>query len=266
MESLDVVRTISLPPDLPGSITTFVWSPSADKILLAATDEVHVYSATESRFHANIRNPASSVAKSAFVDFGATDLEACVFSAHGIKLSIFNLGSSKVVEISNPKFYTTASAARGFSFRPHTHHLALLTRVSGKDTISIHSPESREVQRSWSPDLIDAQGLAWTPDGKWLVVWESAAQGHRVVFFTADGHKYQDWSAGHLQHAQGDMDYRVGAGVRLVTFSPDSQYIAIGDYSRAVCVLHTSAMREHKQLLHPLSIEPRDTIQVRQPF
>ena len=79
------------------------------------------------------------------------------------------------------------------SFRPSTHHLAVLTQSAGKDMVSIHSPKMREVQRAWFPDTVDVQGLLWSPDGKWLALWESAAQGHKVLIYTPDGHLFKDW-------------------------------------------------------------------------
>lgn len=255
------MRTIKLPADLGRSITTFVWSPTARRILICAADEIHVYSALDGDFHAAIRNPSATIGKLTFVDFGATDGEVCVCSAHGIRLSLFNLASSKVVEISNPKFYTASSAARGFSFRPHTRHLALLTRTSGKDTVSIHGPDSRHVQRSWNPDTVDAQGLAWTPDGKWLVMWESASQGHRVAFLTPDGHKYRDWP-GSPPPAFDDLHDRLGAGVKLVVSSPNSQSIAVGDYSRCISVVQLASLTNQLQLRHSTTVEPKDTLQV----
>lgn len=261
VESLQIVRKIKLPAGLSSSITTFVWSSTAERVLVSAADEIHTYSVRDDDFHATIRNPTSSTGKLTYVDFGATDREVIVCSAHGIKLSIFNLASSKIVEISNPKFYTATSAVRGFSFRPHTHHLALLTRASGKDTVSIHAPESREVQRSWNPDTVDAQGLSWSPDGKWLTVWESASQGHRVTFYTSDGHKYIDWT-GSLPDASDDMHNRLGAGVKLVAFSTNSQYLAIGDYDRCISVIPLASRSNQLRLQHPSTIEPRNSLQV----
>ncbi|KAH8197506.1 hypothetical protein TruAng_008327 [Truncatella angustata] len=247
VETLDVVRTIKLRADLAAAITTFAWSPTAESLLLSTNDEIHVYSAPDGDLHATMRNSSTSGANLSFVNFGATNREACVCSAHGITLSLFNLASLKTIEISNPKFYTASSATRG---------------TCGKDTVSIHAPESRQVQRSWSPDLVDAQGLSWTPDGRWLILWESAAQGHRVIFYTPDGHKYKDWR-GSLRLASSDMHGRgLGAGVRLVAFSSESQYMAIGDYSRCISVLPLGSLTDELQLCHPHTIEPKDTLQI----
>jgi hypothetical protein len=102
-----------------------------------------------------------------------------------------NLTTSKSVDINSPKFYHPGNASKGFSYRPGTKNLALLTRSGGKDIISIHARESLEVMRSWHPETIDAQGIVWSPDGRWLAAWESASQGHRIFVYTADGHLYK---------------------------------------------------------------------------
>ncbi|KAI0131663.1 hypothetical protein F4776DRAFT_655169 [Hypoxylon sp. NC0597] len=260
IKTLEVARTIKLPTDLTSGVTSFSWSPFSTRVLVTAVDQVHVFSVTDSAFHGTINIP-SSVARSTFIDFGATDHEVCIWSPFGIKLTIVNFTSSKVVEIANPKFYHAASATRGCSFRASTHHLALLTRSSGKDMISIHSPKTREIERSWFPDTIDAQGLAWTPDGKWLVVWESSAQSPRVILYTSDGHTFKDWR-GPLPHASHDMGLQYGAGVRTVTLSPDGRLTAIANGSTCICILNAPSMVEIMRLHHPQVVQPKDTLQI----
>ncbi|RYP15068.1 hypothetical protein DL765_005962 [Monosporascus sp. GIB2] len=166
--------------------------------------------------------------------------------------------TSKTLEIDNPKFYSASSALRGFSFRPHTHHLAVLTQASGKDVISIHKPKTREVQRAWFPDTIDAHGLVWSPDGRWLVVWESAAQGHKVLFYTSDGHLFKDWRGPVSVAENGDL----GPGIKLAAFSPDGHHVAISDGSSCICMVNALSMSEEMRLQHPHVIQPRDTLQV----
>ncbi|RYP36808.1 hypothetical protein DL767_003198 [Monosporascus sp. MG133] len=166
--------------------------------------------------------------------------------------------TSKTLEINNPKFYAASSALRGFSFRPHTHHFAVLTQASGKDAISIHKPITREVQRAWFPDTIDAHGLVWSPDGRWLVVWESAAQGHKVLFYTSDGHLFKDWRGPVSVAENGDL----GPGIRLAAFSPEGRHVAISDGSSCICIVNALSMSEEMRLQHPHIIEPRDTLQI----
>lgn len=258
--TLDTICSIKLPADLAGGVISFAWSPSSAKILVAVSDQIHILSTAGDNYHGVVRFPSSTVTRPSSINFGPTDSEICAFSTHGMKLSIFNLVTSKTVEISNPKFYTLSTAARGYSFRPRTCHLAVLTRTSGKDMISIHAPENREVQRSWSPDTIDAQGLRWTPDGNWLVVWESSAHGHRVIFFTPDGHVFRDWR-GPIPRA-GDVDLNLGAGVGLVSIAPNGQNAVIADSSRSVYVLSLPSMTERARLEHPEDVHPKETLQV----
>ncbi|OTB08618.1 hypothetical protein M426DRAFT_7355 [Hypoxylon sp. CI-4A] len=260
-KSLHVIRTIQVSPDLTTGVTCFTWSPSSTRILVATLEQVHVFSAKDGDFHGIARIP-SSAAKSTLVNFGATDDEVCIWSPFGIKLTLINFANSQAVEIANPKFYNNAaSTAKGYSFRPNTHHFALLTRSSGKDLISIHSPETRGIDRSWYPDTIDAQGLAWTADGRWLVVWESPAQFPRVIFYTSDGHTFKDWR-GPLLLASQDMGLQYGAGVRIVTLSPDSRLAAIANASTCICILNMPSMVEAMRLIHPQVIQPKDTLQI----
>lgn len=256
-----MVNVIKLPQDFAGPVLSFQWSPSSRLLLIADAERVRVVSALDDSFHATIRNHVVPGSKLAFVGFGASDTEICVVSSFGLKFSIFDLASSTATEIGGPKFFAPSSACRCFSFRPVTRHLALLTRTAGKDMVSIHGFPARELQRSWSPDTVDAQGLVWSPDGRWLVVWDSAAHGHKVVFYTSDGNVFKTWS-GPANPPPEDRDYALGAGVKSIQFSGDARYLAIGDSSRSVCVLSMASVTETMRLRHPKTLVPKETLQV----
>ncbi|KAI0549378.1 hypothetical protein F4679DRAFT_267230 [Xylaria curta] len=258
--SLRIVRTIKLTSDVSCGVNSLVWSPSSTRVLVVIADRFHVFSAPAGDFHGRVQIPQPLATKPGFIDFGATDNEVCIFSSFGIKLTIVNLVSSKVVEINNPKFFSATSASRGYSFRPGTHHLALLTRTLGKDMISIHCADTREIQRSWFPDTVDAQGLAWTPDGRWLVVWDSPAHGTRVLFCTHDGHNFKIWR-GDLPHsALDDMD-QYGLGVKTLAFSPNGRYTAVADGSNRISILNDRLVEEVR-LHHAPTVEPKETLQI----
>jgi WD40 repeat protein len=265
VRNLEVVNVIKLPQDFAGPIVGFQWSPSSRLLLVSNPAEIRVVSALDDSFNATIRNPVATGTKPAHVGFGVSDAEVCVIASFGMKFAVYNLASSKAVEIGNPKLFSSSAAARCFSFRPRTHHLALLTRTAGKDHVSLHTFPTRELQRSWAPDTIDAQGLLWSPDGRWLVLWESAAQGHKLLFYTSDGHIFRTWS-GPTNPAPEYKDYAAGAGIRTVQFSADGRYLAIGDYSRSLYLFNMTSVTETMRLQHPSSLVPRDTLQVRAPF
>lgn len=185
----------------------------------------------------------------------------CIFSEFGLKLSIFNLSTSRSVDINAPKFYNPGVAAKGLSYRPRTLNMALLTRSGGKDIISIHAQDTQEVTRSWHPDTVDAQGLAWSPDGRWLTIWDSASQGHRMLIYAADGYLYKAWN-GPTLIIEEDTATSLGPGIKLLDFNKTGTHVAVGDYSGRVTVLTTPAFTESMNLVHIVSVKPAESLQV----
>lgn len=230
-------------------------------MLIASTNEVRVYSIIDPQFSAVITNPTSGTTKVAFVAFGATEDEVCVFSEFGLKLSVFNLSTSKSVDIHSPKFYNPGVAARGLSYRPRTSNLALLTRSGGKDIISIHAQQTLDVTRSWYPNTVDAQGLSWSPDGRWLAVWESASQGHKLLIYAADGYLYKTWN-GPLPVTEEDIQLSLGAGIKLFEWTKTGCHVAVGDYSKKVTLLSAPSYIQAMAMLHTSVITPAETLQV----
>ncbi|PFH55386.1 hypothetical protein XA68_18439 [Ophiocordyceps unilateralis] len=259
--SLRLVRVAKLATASDGPINNLVWAPSSAKVLVSTSLQIHVFSAADLAFHASAHISASPAGKPAAVFFGSRDTEVLVCSA--LNFSVLNLTTSEIVEISSPKFYQPSTAERGFCLRPGTGHLALLTRAGGKDLVSLHHPATRQVQGSWAPDTVDAQGLAWTPDGRWLLLWDSPAHGHRLSVYTADGQHFRtvdatSLSLGHCSASEKALEL----GVKACQPSPNSDMCAIGDYSRGVTLLNTRWWRQIMRLLHPSAIIPSDTVQV----
>ena len=139
--------------------------------------------------------------------------------------------------------------------------MALLTRAAGKDVVSIHAPGTRAVLRSWQPDTIDAQGLMWTIDGKWLLLWDSSAHGHKLLFYTPDGNLFRSW-IGPRGAAVEDQEAELGAGIKLFQLSYDPNRAAVGDHSKRVFIIDPIAVTETMRLQHPLSVTPSETLQV----
>lgn len=260
IHSLETSRVISLPTELAASLSWFFWSASSTRVLVASADCVRVFSMLDPKFSATISNPTSGTTKATHVAFGADDNEICVFSDFGLKLSIFNLATSKSAEVNSPKFYSPGSAPKGFSYRPRTGYLALLTRSGGKDIVSVHARHTLDVTRSWCPDTVDAQGVQWSADGRWLVVWESASQGHRLLIYTADGHLFKSWNG--PMPTSGDIDLSLGAGIRLCEWARNGTHIAVGDYTEKVAILTAPSFSESLSLIHTADVKPTESLQV----
>jgi WD40 repeat protein len=258
-EGLETINAVKVTQEAPNPVSGLAWSPKSSRILVATADQIRVYNIQDASLHTVIRNPGSGGGKPTHIQFGATDDEIIVVVAFGLKLSIFDLTSSKAVEIANPKFYLATSAARGYAFDARSHHMAVLTRSAGRDALSIHQPQTREVTRSWYPETADAAGLSWTPDGQWILVSESPAHGHRLLLYTPDGQLVRTLDASRLCVG---ADASLQPGIRLCQTSTDGRRCMVGDYSRTVTVLDTVNWRVDMSLSHPSSVTPVDTLQV----
>ena len=240
-----------------------MWSENSDRILVATREEIRVYSIADSDFSAIIKNPTSTNTTSVHVTFGSTADEVCVFSEFGLKVSIVDLSTSKSVDINSPKFFTPGTASKGFTYRQHTGDLAFLSRHGGKDVISLHAKEGYEVTRSWYADTLDSQGLNWSLDGRWLVVWESPAHGHRALVYTADGHLFRTWN-GPTQSIRDGVDFTLGPGVKLYDWSKSGSLVAVSDFSDRISVLSVPTFTEVVSFQHSTSISPSKMLQVSQ--
>ena len=260
--SLEILRVITLPAEVTSFTQWFLWSPSAKRILICASDCICVYSTTNQQFAAKVSNPTSGTAKITSMNFGAVDDEILVFADFGLKLTVFNLSTSTSIEIASPKFYSPGNSSRGYAYRPRTSSLALLTRSGGKDILSIHARQTYEVLRSWNSDTVDAQGLSWSPDGRWLAVVDSAGQGHKILFYTADGHLFKVWN-GPMPASDEDRDLAMGAGVKLLEWASTGDYLAVGDYSSRLVLLSAPSFIATLSLNHTTTIKPINGLQVR---
>ncbi|RKF81655.1 putative WD repeat-containing protein C32H8.09 [Golovinomyces cichoracearum] len=239
---LEIIREMSLPSEL--VVSWFSWSLSSNRILIGSTDMLLIFSVTNSQELASITNPTSCLTKASLVVFGSKDYELLIFYEFGLRLSIINLITSNVIDIPSIKLYGPTNATRGFSYRPGTSDLSLLTRSGGKDIISLHTADTFDVFKSWFPGTIDAQGMNWSPDGKWLVVCESASHGPKMLIYTADGQLFKTWQA----------NVGSGIGIRLSQWSPNGVQIAFTNYSQTVNIINMPSFTPNFKLVHTAAV------------
>ena len=180
-----------------------------------------VFDITTSRVYAEISG-ATTMTKLHDIDFGWTPDEIMVFSDFGFKLQIWSLPTKRAIEIKDPK-----TIAVGYSYRPTTGHLAILTRPAASDMLLIMAPQSHEVLSTSELSTVDARGVEYSPDGNWLALLDTASAGHRVVIVTADGHHFKT-----LLSTQDELTL----GVRCMRWSPTGDYLAIGDHESTLAL------------------------------
>ena len=194
------------------------------RILLADDDTVRIFDITDPTRHATIDKAAGSLGRIADVAFGHTEDEVVVFSDFGVKLTIWSLLTSRGVEVRDPKYLLKC-----YHHRPRTGHLAILTRPAAQDTLMLLQPGSHELVKSVEMPTIDAQEVAWNPDGNWLAITDTASSGYKVLIFTADGHLYKT-----ISYTVNNVD--ISLGVKCMHWNPSIGTLAIGDNNGGVVV------------------------------
>ncbi|RKF56934.1 putative WD repeat-containing protein C32H8.09 [Erysiphe neolycopersici] len=253
--SLEVLHEVPLPSEI--VVSWFLWSPSSSRILIGTKETFYIFSPTITQVFASIKNVISYSVKASLVTFGLNDNEILVFYDLSLKLTIININTSESVDIPSIKLYSPTTASRGFCYRPSTGNLTLLSRNGGKDVISLHARGTQEIFRSWYLETIDAQGLSWSADGKWLAIYDSASQGFKLLIYTAEGHLYKKWQAS-TEMQDIDPYVEFGLGIKMVEWSPNGKHVAIGDYSDRVTLLQTPHFTHFMSFSHQTILKTKD--------
>ncbi|POS84985.1 hypothetical protein EPUL_003880, partial [Erysiphe pulchra] len=253
--SLEVLHEISLPSEI--VVSWFLWSPSSSRILIGTKETFYIFSPTVSQVIASIKNIKSHSVKASLVTFGIDENEILVFYDLGLKLTIININTSESVDIPSIKLFSPTTASRGFSYRPGTGNLTLLSRNGGKDIISLHARGTQDIFRSWYPETTDAQGLSWSADGKWLAIYDSASLGFKLLIYTAEGYLYKILQVS-AEMQDVDPYVKFGLGIKVVEWSPNRKYIAIGDYSDRVTLLQMPHFTHFMIFSHKSVLKTKD--------
>ncbi|MCJ1387401.1 hypothetical protein MMC18_000244 [Xylographa bjoerkii] len=208
------------------------------RLLLSDEETVYVFDLSDPKWHATINGAARDIGKIVNVDFGYTKDEVVVFSDFGLKVIIWSLLTNRGVEVRDPKF-----SYRGHSFRSISGHVAILARETMKDAVMVLAPATRKLASTFSLATVDAQGLEWSPDGRWLVTWEAASAGFHVLLYTADGHLFKNYFGGQDPNIP-------GLGVRTVEWDPGGKFLAVGSYDSKIHLLSTQNFHCIATLLH----------------
>ena len=130
----------------------------------------------------------SHFAKFAFGDFIFSHEYVLLLQTVGIQASIMSLTHPERHDIANIKY----PDSRGLAVRADGRCLSILSRSEGQDSIVIITTTEMGALKcsSFSPLTCDAQGIKWCPESDPLLcVWDSAAFGLKVLFFTPNGHR-----------------------------------------------------------------------------
>ena len=194
------------------------------RILLADDDTVRIFDINDPTWHAVIEKAAGNLGRIADVAFGHKADEVVVLSDFGARLTIWSLLTSRGVEVRDPKH-----TVKCYHHRPGTGHLAILTRPMAQDVLMLLQPGSHELVKSVELPTIDAQEVAWNPEGNWLALSDTASSGYWVLIYTADGHLYKSIS-------NSVINVDISLGVKCIKWSPSNNTLLVGDNDDSIVV------------------------------
>lgn len=155
-----------------------------------------------------------------------------------LQISLWSLVSKSISFIKYPKLPQS-----GLDFTRSGSYMALAERRDCKDMISIFDCSSWQLVQHFAVDTTDLAGIAWSPDGRVLAVWDSVLD-YKVLLYSMDGSCLGSYSA-----------YEHALGVKTVSWAPSSQFLAIGSFDEKVRVLNHLTWRAVAEHRHPNTVD-----------
>ncbi|KAF3696719.1 WD repeat-containing protein WRAP73 [Channa argus] len=140
------------------------------------------------------------------------------------------------------KHATVSGLEKGIDFSKDGCYMALAERRDCKDYVSVFVCDDWHLLRHFETETQDLAGLEWSSNGCVLAVWDSCLE-YKVLLYSLDGRMLSTYSA-----------YEWSLGVKSVTWSPSSQFLAIGSYDEKVRILNHITWKKIAQFEHPGTI------------
>lgn len=278
LATFEVVRGITLPSTHNIRTSSIAWSPPvvfatstprrssrtplarSNRLLVADEDTTRIYDMRDEKWGATIQNGSGGMGKLTHVEFGASEDEVLAWSDFCAALKIWNLQKGTSVEIKDPKFLGKDS--KGWGYRPISGQdsrsrtggvMALLCRSSGTDILLLLAPSTYAIWNRIELNTIDAAGLKWSPDGRWLAIWDAASAGYKLCIYTADGHLYRTLTR---EPSDDASEWAIeGLGIKTVEWCPGNSWLAVGGWDKRVRILSTRTFSpvvylDHTSVIH----------------
>ncbi|KAF2124700.1 TolB, C-terminal domain-containing protein [Dothidotthia symphoricarpi CBS 119687] len=272
LSTFEVVRSAALPSDFDCKKACIAWSPplpsapstprssrpqppASNRVLVFDENTTRVYDLRDDKWSAVISNGSGGMGKNVHVEFGAGEDEVLVWSDFAACVKVWCLRTGRAVEVRDPKF--AGRDGRGWGFRPSDSArgggvLAMLCRSSGQDILLLLAPRTHTLLRRTELPTVDAAGLKWSRDGRWLAIWDAPSAGHTLCIYTADGHLYRTLSR---EPSEQVNEWGVeGLGIKSVEWVPGNEWLAVGGWDRRVRILSTRTFTPVVFLDHTASI------------
>ncbi|XP_024149263.1 WD repeat-containing protein WRAP73 [Oryzias melastigma] len=218
-------------------ISHMEWSSDSLFILCAMYKRglVQVWSLEQPDWHCKIDEGSIGLVSSRWSPDGRHILNTTEFH---LRITVWSLCTKAVSYIKYPK-----ACQKGLDFSRDGCYMALAERRDCKDYVSIFVCDDWHLLRHFETETQDLSGLEWSPNGSVLAVWESCLE-YKILLYSLDGRLLSTYSA-----------YEWSLGVKSVSWSPSSQFLAIGSFDEKVRILNHITWKKVAQFEHPAVID-----------
>ncbi|KAJ3005261.1 WD repeat-containing protein wrap73 [Thoreauomyces humboldtii] len=225
------------------SVNHVEWSPDSSLLCCAnfKLGVIQVWSVVKEDWTGKIEEGVSGCVG---VKWGADSRSLLSFSDFQLRITIWSLVTKEACYIQYPKY-----SDKGYCFRADGRYFALAERNDCKDFVSVYDVEDWSLLKRFPTDTTDLADIAWSPDGRYIAVWESILD-YKILVYHPDGRLVASYSA-----------YDAGLGIKSVTWSPSSQFLAVGSYDQKIRLLNHYTWRPIMEYSFPKEIsDPKTTI------
>ncbi|KAK4504877.1 hypothetical protein PRZ48_002840 [Zasmidium cellare] len=237
-----------LPPD--AKVASLKWSADGSQILISHDRGLQVVDSKHRSSRVFLKNGTAGLGRIATADFVGNEHLLVVWEFGKAKL--WHMNSGKAVDL--PDFKTTCDG-QTWQIRPGNKTpplFAVLSRIGAEDHLSLRFPSLRQLPPPAKLPTIDAQGISWSPDGRWLAILDVPTASQSLHIYTPDGHLFRSYPSA--------KDVELGLGIKSFAWSGDSRILALTKFDGLVELLNTRtfmpiAMIEHSTTIHQHEVE-----------
>lgn len=150
-----------------------------------------------------------------------------------LRLTVWSLLNTACIHLQWPKH-----GSKGVSFTKDGKFAAICTRRDCKDYVNLLSCHTWEIMGVFAVDTLDLADIQWSLDDSAIVIWDSILE-YKVLVYSPDGRCLSKYQA-----------YESGLGVKSVSWSPCSQFLAVGSYDQMIRVLSHLTWKVFAEFTH----------------
>ncbi|XP_048374979.1 WD repeat-containing protein WRAP73 isoform X1 [Sphaerodactylus townsendi] len=218
------------------------WSSDSLFILCAMYKRgiVQVWSLEQPDWHCKVDEGSAGLVASCWSPDGRHILNTTEFH---LRITVWSLCTKSVSYIKYPK-----ACQQGIAFTKDGRYMALAERRDCKDYISLFVCSDWQLLRHFDTETQDIAGIEWAPNGCVLAVWDTCLE-YKILLYSLDGRLLSTYRA-----------YEWSLGIKSVSWSPSSQFLAIGSYDEKVRILNHVTWKKIADFEHPVTVASPKTV------